>query len=97
MKLLNKSLIYLSVSLFFIIGLWSVVFYYNILGEIKESVDEGLDNYKRQIVYQAQKDTSVLAQRAFDEGFFAIREISQSQIRMFAIVFTVFFFRFHQT
>jgi two-component system sensor histidine kinase QseC len=79
MKLLNKSLIYLSVSLFFIIGLWSVVFYYNILGEIKESVDEGLDNYKRQIVYQAQKDTSVLAQRAFDEGFFAIREISQSQ------------------
>ncbi len=79
MKLLNKSLIYLSVSLFFIIGLWSVVFYYNILGEIKESVDEGLDNYKRQIVYQAQKDTSVLEQRAFDEGFFAIREISQSQ------------------
>ncbi|GAL83651.1 histidine kinase [Sporocytophaga myxococcoides] len=79
MKLLNKSLIYLSVSLFFIIGLWSVVFYFNILDEIKESVDEGLDNYKRQIVYQAQKDTSVLAKRKFDEGFFAIREISQSQ------------------
>lgn len=79
MKLLNKSLIYLSVSLFFIIGIWSVVFYFNMLSEIKESVDEGLDNYKRQIVYQAQKDTSVLAKNNFDEGFFAIRKITQTQ------------------
>lgn len=79
MKLLNKSLIYLSVSLFFIIGIWSVVFYFNMLGEIKESVDEGLDNYKRQIVYQAQKDSTVLAKNNFDEGFFAIRKITQTQ------------------
>lgn len=79
MKLLNKSIIYLSVSLFFIIGIWSVVFYFNMLDEIKESVDEGLDNYKRQIVYQAQKDRTVLAKNNFDEGFFAIRKITQTQ------------------
>lgn len=79
MKLLNKSLIYLSVSLFFIIGIWSVVFYFNMLDEIKESIDEGLDNYKRQIVYTAQKDTTILAKNNFDEGFFAIREIPQSK------------------
>lgn len=80
MKLLNKSLIYLSVSLFFIIGLWSLVFYFNMLDEIKESVDEGLDNYKRQIVYQAQKDSTVLTKNNFNEGFFAIRKIKQSQV-----------------
>lgn len=79
MKLLNKSLLWLSVSLFLIIGIWSVVFYFNMLDEIKESVDEGLDNYKLQIVYQAQKDSSILAKNTFDEGFFAIRKISQSQ------------------
>ena len=79
MKLLNKSLIYLSVSLFFVIGLWSVFFYFNMLGEIKESVDEGLDNYKRQIIYQAQKDTTILNKNNFDEGFFTIREIPQAQ------------------
>jgi len=79
MKLLNKSLIYLSVSLFFIIGIWSVVFYFNMLNEIKESVDEGLDNYKRQIIYQLQKDTTVISKSNFDEGFFAIREISKSR------------------
>lgn len=79
MKLLNKSLIYLSVSLFFIIGLWSVIFYFNILNEIKESIDEGLDNYKRQIIYQAEKDTTILNKNTFDEGFFAAQEISQTQ------------------
>jgi len=79
MKLLNKSLIYLSVSLFFVIGLWSVVFYFNMLGEIKESVDEGLDNYKRQTIYQAEKDTTILNKTNFEEGFFAICEIPQIQ------------------
>ncbi len=79
MKLLNKSIIYLSVSLLVIVGLWAVVFYFNMLDEIKESVDEGLDNYKRQIVYQSQKDSTVLKKNNFDEGFFTIREITQSQ------------------
>jgi two-component system sensor histidine kinase QseC len=79
MKLLNKSLIYLSVSLFFVIGLWSVVFYFNIFREIKESIDEGLGNYKRQIIYQTQKDSTILNKNTFDEGFFAIREIPRAE------------------
>jgi len=79
MKLLNKSLIYLSVSLFFIIGVWSVIFYFNLLSEIKESVDEGLDNYKRQILATAHKDPDILNKNNFDDGFFVIREITQSQ------------------
>ena len=79
MKLLNKSLIYLSVSLFVIIGLWSVIFYFNIRREIEESVDEGLENYKRQIIYKVQHDSTLLLKSNFEEGFFAIREIPQSK------------------
>lgn len=79
MNLLNKSLLHLSIWLFFIIALWSVFFYFNMLGEIKESVDEGLDNYKRQIIYNVQKDPTLLSQHNFDEGFFAIREIPKAK------------------
>ncbi len=79
MKLLNQSLKYLSVSIFFIISLWTVVFYFIMLNEIKESVDEGLENYKRQIVYKSQKDTSILNQHTFKEGFFAITAIEESE------------------
>lgn len=78
MKLLNQSLKYLSVSLLFVVSLWAFVFYFNILNEIKESMDEGLENYKRQILYKVQSDTSILHQNNFDEGFFAIHSIAQA-------------------
>lgn len=78
MKLLNKSLRYLLISLFFIIGIWSAIFYFRLLNEIKGSVDEGLENYKRQIVYLAQKDTNILRQHSFEEGFYAIKEIDSN-------------------
>lgn len=79
MKLLNKSHIYLSVSLFFIIGLWAVFFYFNMLNEIKESVDEGLDNYKRQIIFKAQSDATILNKSNFDDGFFFVHQIPKTQ------------------
>lgn len=79
MKLINKSLIYLSAALLLIVGVWATVFYVNLIEEIKESVDEGLDNYKRQIVYKASKDPSLLRKENFDESFFAIHKISKSQ------------------
>jgi two-component system sensor histidine kinase QseC len=72
MKLLNKSLSYLSVSLFFIINLWAVIFYFNLYREIKESVDEGLEHYKRQIIYKTEEDTTILSQSNFEAGFFAL-------------------------
>ena len=50
MKLLNQSLKYLSISILGIVTVWSVVFYMNMLNEIKSSIDEGLENYKRLII-----------------------------------------------
>ena len=79
MKLLNQSVRYLSVSILIIIGLWAVVFYFNIFREIKESVDEGLENYKRQVVYKAQTDLTLLEKTDFDEGIYAIQEIGKSE------------------
>ncbi|MBN7813114.1 HAMP domain-containing histidine kinase [Algoriphagus sp. H41] len=79
MKLLNQSLKYLSISILLILGLWGIVFYFNMLREIKESVDEGLENYKRQIIHNAESDSTILRQRDFDEGFFAIVEISAEE------------------
>lgn len=76
MKLANRSVKYLSIPLLIIIGIWALVFYFNMLNEIKGSVDEGLENYKRQIIYRAGADTTILSKSNFDEGFFSIAEIS---------------------
>ena len=79
MKLFNKSIAYVSIPLFFVISLWAVVFYFDILRELKESVDEGLDNYKRQIVYRVESDSTLLSKSSFREGFFAISPITKAQ------------------
>lgn len=78
MKLLNQSISLISVSIFVIIGIWAVVFYFHMIGEIKESVDEGLNNYRKQIVYQAHQDTVLLRQVNFNEGYYAIEQISKT-------------------
>lgn len=79
MKLLNQSIGIISIFILAIISLWAVVFYYRMIGEIKESVDEGLSNYKRQIIYQAHQDTALLKQVNFNEGFYAIRQVQPSE------------------
>ncbi len=77
MKLFNRSLLYLSASLLGIVAVWSIVFYFNILAEIKKSVDEGIENYKRQIISRVQEDSDPVVKGSFDESFFTIREIDQ--------------------
>ncbi|MCC7233204.1 MAG: HAMP domain-containing histidine kinase [Bacteroidia bacterium] len=75
MKLLNRSILHLSGLLLFIVGLMAVIFYINMLDEIRDSVDKGLDNYKHQIIVKAQTDSSLLRINNFEEGFFSFHEI----------------------
>lgn len=76
MKLLNKSLWYLSIPLLLVMTIWAVVFYVNVLNEIKSSIDEGLENSKRVIIENARKDSSILTKTYFDESFFTIHTLS---------------------
>lgn len=71
------------IYLLLIVSLWSVIFYFNMLDEIKGSVDEELENYKRQIVFKAEKDTTILQQKTFDEGFFSVNKISEEEALSF--------------
>jgi len=79
MKLLNHTMLYLSGALFLIIGVWAVIFYVNMLDEVYDSIDDGLDNYKLLIVQKAKADSSVLRKHTFDESNYAIREIRKEQ------------------
>ncbi len=51
MKLLNQSLWYISSSIFIIISIWSVIFYINIIDEIKDGVDDNLEDQKVSIIH----------------------------------------------
>lgn len=76
MKLLNKSLLYLTGAFLVIIGIWSVVFFIDLKDEIRNSIDDGLENSKLLIIDKAQTDTSLLAQNEFGGNNFKIERIA---------------------
>lgn len=79
MKLLNQSLKYLSISIFLIVTIWSAIFYINMLDEIHDSIDDGLDNYKLLIIKRTEDDTTVLQKTDFEEGNYTIHKIAESE------------------
>src|SRR5699024_5243350 len=80
MKLLNQSVKYLSISILLIIGVWGTVLFFNIADEVKENVDEGLENYKRQIIFKAKQDSSFIRQVNLNESFYSIQKLPSNQI-----------------
>lgn len=79
MKLLNQSIKYVSFSILAIVTFWAGIFYFNMLNEIKSSIDEGLENYKRIIIQNSQQDTTLLSKNYFDESFFTIQRIEKEK------------------
>ena len=76
MKILNYTTSYLDVILLVIISIWAGVFYYAMLDEIYDSIDDGLDNRKGLIIQKATVDSSILRKTNFEEGDYAIKEVS---------------------
>ncbi|RJE74543.1 cell wall metabolism sensor histidine kinase WalK [Reichenbachiella sp. MSK19-1] len=78
-KLLHQSNRYLSLSILLIVSIWSVIFYFSMLDEIYDSIDDGLDNYKLLILQKAEIDSTVLHKNDFDESNYAIIEITKTR------------------
>ena len=72
MKLLNYTTTYFAIILIFLLGLWAVIFYFEILDEIYDSMDDGLDNQKMLIIRKARQDPSILEKTAFEDGNYII-------------------------
>lgn len=75
MKLLHYTSVSFAGILLVIISVWAAVFYYAMLDEIYDSIDDGLDNQKGLVIGKAASDTTVLHKNSFDESDYAIREI----------------------
>ena len=78
MKLLNYTLLFLSLALLVIVSLWSVLFYFQMLNQVKATIDEGLANYKILIIDQVKDDTLIDQQDDFLERNYIIREVSDT-------------------
>ena len=81
MSLLNHTLKYLAFALFGIISVWAVIFYVNMLDEVYDSLDDGLDNFKMLIIEKAHQDPTILHRNEFAEGNYEIFEVSKERAK----------------
>ncbi|MDX1751643.1 MAG: HAMP domain-containing sensor histidine kinase [Salinimicrobium sediminis] len=83
MKLLNYTTSYFALILIFLLSIWAVIFYIEILDEIYDSMDDGLDNQKMLVIRKAAKDPALLKKNTFDEGNFIITPTSSKTAKKF--------------
>jgi len=88
MKLLNYTSAYFAAILLIIISIWAGIFYYTLLDEIYDSIDDGLDNQKGLVIQKASVDSTVLQKNDFDETDYAIREITAGDALNFQDIYT---------
>jgi len=77
MKLISHTLLYLSGSLILVLSIWAVLFYMNMMDEVYDSIDDGLENYKILIIQKASEDSTILSLKSFDERNYAIKEVQK--------------------
>ena len=69
MKLLNYTTLIFSGILFLLLSLWAVLFYFEMLDEIYDSLDDGLENQKM-LVIQKVMENPELRGKSFQENNF---------------------------
>ena len=87
MKVLNYTTSYFAVFLLILISIWAGVFYYSMLDEIYDSIDDGLDNQKGLILQKVAVDTSILQKNTFEGNDYTITVISPEAAKNFNDVY----------
>lgn len=81
MRLHNYTLLYISIALFFIIGVWASIFYIQMLDEIYDSIDDTLGNNKALIIKKSKTDTTILYKSDFEESNYSIKKIDAASAK----------------
>ncbi len=77
MKLLNHTLKYFIILVPILVGVWAALFYHNLINEVEDSIDDGLDNYKMLIINEATRDASILNNQEFNERNYVIKKLDR--------------------
>ena len=81
MKLLNYATSYLAVILFLVISVWATLFYFNMLDEIYDSMDDGLENQKLLVLQKIDQDSTILQKANFEEGYYKIKKLAGNKVK----------------
>lgn len=75
MKLLNYTLVWLTSILFIAVSGWAVFFYYQLLNEVKNTIDEGLAGYKISLIANLKNNPQLLTREISGDQNYFLHEI----------------------
>lgn len=78
MKLQNYTTSYFAGVLLVLLGIWAVIFYLEMLDEIYDSLDDGLENQKMLVIQRAKEQSEILDKPEFDDGSYTIKKVSSN-------------------
>lgn len=61
MRLLDRSLLHLSVALLLVLAVWATAFFFVVRDAVLDSIDEGLEEQQEMILHRVKQDPSALA------------------------------------
>lgn len=67
MKLLNYTSLYISAILLVVITIWAVIFYFTMLDEVYEGLDDTLKQNAELVIINAELDSSILNKKVFKQ------------------------------
>lgn len=72
MRLLDRSLLHLSVALLLVLAVWSTVFFFVVRGSVLDSIDEGLEDQQSMILLRLRTDSTLIQVRDLGLHGFAV-------------------------
>src|SRR5690606_10566449 len=88
MKLFNYTSSWFALILFLALTVWATIFYFNMLDEIYDSMDDGLENQKLLVIQRAERDGEVLQRNEFDDGYYRISKVPFEKVENFKDVYS---------
>ena len=81
MKLLSYTTRYFAGLLLLALSVFTTIFYFQMLDEIYDSLDDGLQNQKILVINKAKKNPEILNKNKFDDGYYTIHPVKYHQIK----------------
>lgn len=78
MKLINHTLLFLSVILFTTVGLWAILFNSQLLKQVKVTIDGGLENQKIVVIDKLKDDSIIVEQYKFLDNNYIVKQVSEN-------------------
>ena len=78
MKLIHHTLLFLSLVLFVTVSLWAVLVYFQLLKQVKTTIDEGLADYKIVLIDKIKDDSLIVQRDVFEEDNYIIRSVGEN-------------------